>query len=149
MSTASEPLAPVNGAHRRGLVLMLVVFVLGLVCGAALSVIAIRSVLPARPSSFPRHAGPLGAGDPGFEGMAEHLGLSEEQRRQVRQELDSTRLEVHRLLDESGERIRALLDEDQRRRFDEMRRRHHVAPRLRGPGPPPAEPEEEGPPPAP
>jgi len=120
MSSTEEMHAPVNGSRRRGLTLMLVVFVLGLVCGSALSVIVIRSVLPASPM-LPRHAGAFGAGDPGFEHMAEQLGLNEEQRRRMREELDGTRLEVHRLLEESGERIRSLLDEEQRRKFDEMR----------------------------
>jgi hypothetical protein len=95
---------------RKGLALTLVVFALGLVCGAALAVIVIRSVLPPGPRA--RRAPP----DVRFERMAE-------QRAQVRAELDGTREQMDRLLRDSAERIRAVLDEDQQRRFDEMRRR--------------------------
>jgi Spy/CpxP family protein refolding chaperone len=58
-----------------------------------------------------------------FERMAEQLDLDQTQRAQVRAELDGTREQMDRLLRDSAERIRAVLDEDQQRRFDEMRRR--------------------------
>jgi hypothetical protein len=134
MSAAGDALPVGNGTRRRGLALMLVVFVLGLVCGAALSVIVIRSVMPDRPWIGSRAVG-LGPGGPGFERMAERLGLTDEQRRLVHAELENTRREVHRLVRESGDRIRAVLDEDQARRFEEMRR--HAGPRRRRPGPGP------------
>ena len=113
-----------SDSSRKGLALALVVFALGIVCGAALAVIVIRSVVPLGPRA--RRAPP----DVRFERMAEQLDLDEAQRAQVRAELDGTREQMDRLLHDSAERIRAVLDEDQRRRFDEMRRRD--GPRRRG-----------------
>jgi len=122
MSGSDAPLDGLGaGSPRRGLALMLVVFVLGIVCGAALAVIVIRSVIPPRPG--PRFAGGPPRAEQRFERMAERLDLNDGQRVQVRAELDATRQSMDRLLRESAERIRAVLDEDQRRRFDEMRPR--------------------------
>ncbi len=56
-----------NGSRRRGLLLVGVVFILGLVCGSALTVIGVRTVLPVFPdrhrSRGRRHGSNPRAGD--------------------------------------------------------------------------------------
>lgn len=120
-----------NGSRRRGLLLVGVVFLLGLVCGSALTVIGVRTVVP----RFPDRPG---AGRPhiarGMEGLVMRLDLDAEQRTQIREIFERNRGEIHRILEESGAEIRAILTEEQREKFDEMRRqRRPPMGRRRGP----------------
>jgi len=121
-----------NGSRRRGLVLVLVVFILGLVCGAALTIIGVRSVAP-RP--FQGHPdGRRGEMRRGFEHMAEELGLDEDQRRAIREIFERSRREMQEVTRESGEEIREILTEEQREQFDRMRERRGPPNRRRRPG---------------
>ena len=131
-----------NGSRRRGLVLVLVVFILGLVCGAALTIIGMRSVAPRR---FPGHP----EGRPaemrrGFERMTDELGLDRDQRRAIREIFEGSRGESQEITRESGEQIREILTEDQREKFDRLRERRGPPMRRRRPGrerPPAPDPE--------
>jgi Spy/CpxP family protein refolding chaperone len=119
-----------NGSRRRGLLLVGVVFLLGLVCGSALTVIGVRTVLP----RFPDRPG---GGPPpmarGMERLVMQLDLDAEQRAEIREIFERNRGEIHRILRESGAEIRAVLTEEQREKFDELRRQRRPMRRPRGP----------------
>jgi Spy/CpxP family protein refolding chaperone len=120
-----------NGSRRRGLLLVGVVFLLGLVCGSALTVIGVRTVLPGFPPGRPGGEPPPMAR--GMEGLVMRLDLDAEQRTQIREIFERNRGEIHRILRESGAEIRAILTEEQREKFDEMRRHRRPMRRRRGP----------------
>ena len=130
----------VNGSRRQGLLLIGVVFLLGLVCGSALTVIGVRTVLPQR---LHRIGGPPPTD--GAERILRRLDLEPGQRRQVAEILERRGEEIHQIFQESGNEIREILTEEQQGKFDEMRRRHERGPmRRRHPGarpehPPPPE----------
>jgi hypothetical protein len=131
--TRQEATVPVeNGSRRRGLVLVLVVFILGLVCGAALTIIGIRSVgprrLPGHPDARPAEM------RRGFDRMNEELGLDQDQRIAVREIFERSRGEIRKITRESGEEIREILTEEQRTKFDRMRDRRGAPGRHRQPG---------------
>lgn len=131
--TRQEATVPVeNGSRRRGLVLVLVVFILGLVCGAALTIIGVRSVGPRR---FPGHPdGRPAEMRGGFDRMNEELGLNEDQRIAVREIFERSRGEIRQITRESGEEVREILTEEQREKFDRMRDRRGAPGRHRQPG---------------
>jgi Spy/CpxP family protein refolding chaperone len=133
MSGPDAAIPAENGSRRRGLVLVLVVFVLGLVCGAALTIIGIRSVGP-RPFATPPDGPPRGEMRRGFERMSVELGLTEDQQREIRAIFERSREEIHEITRESGDAIRELLTEEQRAKFDEMRRHRRPMGGRRGPG---------------
>jgi hypothetical protein len=120
-----------NDSRRRGLVLVLVIFILGLVCGAALTIIGIRSVGPGRPVGYPD-------GRPvemrrGFERMTEELGLNEDQRVAIREIFERSRKQIGEITRVSGDQIREILTEEQRQKFDRMRDRRGRPGRHRRP----------------
>ncbi|HXV77045.1 MAG TPA: hypothetical protein VD788_12080 [Candidatus Polarisedimenticolaceae bacterium] len=146
MSDPVDSLAVDDRARRRGVTLMLVVFVLGLVCGAALSIITVRSVLPrpvARPAFDDRPGDGRPVAGPGarFERMAERLDLDEEQRVRVREILRRSRQEIRDVFETSRQEIIEVLDEEQREEFERMRtseqRRRRPGGRRGHPDPPP------------
>jgi uncharacterized membrane protein len=131
--TRQDASVPVeNGSRRRGLVLVLVVFILGLVCGAALTIIGVRSLTPRRLAGHPD--GRRGEIRRGFEHMAGELGMDEDQRRAVREVFERSRREMQEISRESGEEIREILTEEQREQFDRMRERRRSPNRRRRPG---------------
>lgn len=131
--TRQDATMPVeNGSRRRGMILVLVVFILGLVCGAALTIIGIRSVGPRRLAGQPD-------GRPvemrrGFEHMADELGLDEDQRVAIREIFDRSRIEMRKVTRESSQEIREILTEEQRQKFDRLRERRGGPGRHRRPG---------------
>ena len=132
MSRQDESMPVENGSRRRGMVLVLVVFILGLVCGAALTIIGIRSVGPRRPPGGPD--GRPAEMRRGFERMAELLDLSDDQRRAIREIFQRSREEMRQITKDSGEEIRELLTEEQREKFDQMRERRGATEHRRRPG---------------
>ena len=127
----SEPTlsGAVNGSRRRGLLLVAVVFLLGLVCGSALTVIGVRSAMPGFPERRGDRHPPMARG---MERLVMQLNLDAQQRAQMHEIFDRSRGEVHRVLEKSGAEIRAILTEEQREVFDEMRRQRRPARRRRG-----------------
>ena len=97
----------------RGILLLCVVFVLGLVCGGALLHIG-QHTIDFR-SRWPKHH--EGRDHP-FRHMARELELDEEQAEQVHEILQRSRTGVHSLLDEAHAEIRALLRPDQIERLE-------------------------------
>jgi len=154
MTRTGDSVPVENGSRRKGVLLILVVFILGLICGSALTVIGARSVMR-RPFLVPEGPRP---GTRGVERLAEELNLGDDQRRQVREVMARSQEEIRRVFEESRGEIREILTQEQREKFDEMRRER--GPRMRrsrpgrgfgrGPrpeGPPPPPPaEEESPP---
>jgi hypothetical protein len=154
MTRTGESVPVENGSKRKGILLILVVFILGLICGSALTVIGARSVTR-RPLPVPDGPRP---GNRGIERLVEELDLDDDQRRKVREVMTRSQEQIRRVFDESRAEIRELLTEEQRDRFDEMRRERGPRKHRRGPdrgfgrgprpeGPPPPPPaEEESPP---
>jgi Spy/CpxP family protein refolding chaperone len=100
----------------RGPLAVITVFALGVVFGAALTVVLMRVV-----------AGPHPFGRPGFDGgghlarMARDLDLDAQQEQQFRRILERSHRGVREILDHTHEEIRALLRPDQREKFDRLR----------------------------
>jgi hypothetical protein len=127
----------------RGVLLLGVVFVLGLVCGAALFYTGQRSmgVWTLRTSPPPMRYGRM------FHHIARQLDMDEEQMEKMREVLDRSHTEVRSVLDEAHAELRSMLRPDQLERFDELhagRHGHGPGPfggpprgRRRGPPPPP------------
>jgi uncharacterized membrane protein len=132
MSRQDDTMPAENGSRRRGMVLVLVVFILGLVCGAALTIIGMRSVGPRRSPGGPD--GRRAEMGRGFERMANELDLSDDQRRAIREIFQRSREEMHQITKDSGEDIRELLTEEQREKFDQMRERRGATEHRRRPG---------------
>jgi hypothetical protein len=112
-------------SRRHGLLLLAVVFLLGLVCGAAVfatvdRIIDIRQ--PPRPPEGPdRHLGRL----------ARELDLDEDQKQRMREILGESRLRMHAVMRETREELRQVLRPDQLEKFDELQRRRPFGPRGR------------------
>jgi len=107
-------------------VLLVAVFVLGAVCGAALFYLGQRSVQPAH-----RLAG--GPPDHPMARMTRELGLDPEQQAAIREILDEQRAQLGAFLEGSREKIREVLRPEQQELFDTMR----PADPARPAGPPP------------
>lgn len=139
-------------ARRTGALLLVAVFLLGLVCGAALLFLGQRSVGELRrPGARPDR--------PGIEHRSGHLlrelDLDEGQREKVLEIMREDRQKIHAILEETRLEIRALLGPEQQEIFDRMRpegpgfgrgrmggRRgfRHAPPEAPGPGPEPPPP---------
>lgn len=120
-----------------GLILIAVVFLLGMVCGASLFYLGQRSVLgrqAIRPLQSRGFGGPPGGEHPerAIERLSTELGLDPEQRQQIAAVLRESRMRVHQLVEESHAEIGELLTEEQKKRLDELLPRR----RMRGKGPP-------------
>ncbi len=106
----------------KGLLLVGAVFLLGLVCGSAATVIGVRTVAPFRPGAVPPHErrgpGPGPGGGP--DRLLMQLDLDPEQRDRIEQVLERRRDEVHRIFEDSRREVRELLTEEQRVEFDRM-----------------------------
>jgi Spy/CpxP family protein refolding chaperone len=125
----------------RGALLLGVVFVLGLVCGAALFYTGQRSVgfWTHDPSPPPmRH-------ERMFRHIARQLDMDEEQVEKMREVLDRSHTEVRAVLEDAHAELRSMLRPDQLERFDELHAGRHEPghrpfggpPRGRRRGPPP------------
>ncbi|MEW5855721.1 MAG: hypothetical protein AB2A00_43500 [Myxococcota bacterium] len=133
--------------------LLLAVFASGVVGGAMLTRF-VSAPHPPRHDGHPRRPGPGGPGGPPgppqparIAEMFQHqLQLDEQQTRVVAQAIEESQAETQRVFEEvrprveqsvqrSRERIRAVLNEDQRKRFDEMNAEmeRHRPPGRRGP----------------
>jgi len=134
--------------NRRAAFYLIVVFVLGVALGILGNQLAGRWELFRRyPRSYER--GPRG----GPEWLSRELGLSAEQQRQLETILDETgkqfqqvrqrvREDYERVRQQSGERIRAILTEEQRTKFEELLRRMEAERLRRGRSPSPPFPPE-------
>jgi len=116
-----------GGNTSRGVALLLVIFVLGMVAGGATFYLGQRSVDRPAPRQGPGGAPPLHP----LARLARDLDLDEEQRREIRSLMDRHRTELSELLEQSRLEIRDVLTEEQRETFDRMRPPDH------GPGPHP------------
>ena len=128
---AQESLRP------RAVFLVLVVFALGLVAGAAIWFLAGRVIAH---RAWRGHGGP---GGPPLEHLSRELKLDSEQRRKVEAIFERHRARFREILDDAHREIREILRPDQRERFDSLLPQH--------PGPwdeggPPGPPEGPGPP---
>jgi len=112
-----EAIAPTRRSG--GTLAVLGVFVLGLVCGAALffaaARLAERRALPFVPRLEER------GGRMAIAHMVRELDLDAAQREQVRAVIERSRGEVADVLERSRAEIRALLRPDQQEKFDRMR----------------------------
>jgi uncharacterized membrane protein len=123
-----------------GLLLIGVVFVLGMVCGASLFYLGQASVRRDGPGPLdgppPPRAGRPNVGAPAGEQsmmrMFGELDLTPEQRERIQHIMRHSRGEVREVVERSREEIRALLDDGQREAFDRMRS-DMMAPRGRRP----------------
>ena len=121
-------MAEIDPRPRRATGVMLIgtVFLIGMVCGAALFYLGQASV-GGRGGERGRPFAPTpGSGDPMMR-MFEELDLSAEQAAEIREILRGSRGEVRQLIEQSREEIRGLLDEEQRDAFDRL------GPGMRGP----------------
>jgi Spy/CpxP family protein refolding chaperone len=130
------------GRPSKGIFAVALVFALGVVFGAALSVVLLRLhggfQLPIGPRGGPHFGrGPIGR-------MVRELDLDADQRRRIVAIIERSHGSIQQTLDETHREIRAILRPDQQQRFDRMR-----PPRMPMPhgGPPP--PGDDGPPPPP
>lgn len=136
-----------NPARTKGLALIAVVFLIGMICGASLFYLGQRSVRGI-PGDRAQNDG-VGEPRPGVprlgpsERMYGHLDLDAEQRDAVASVLRESRARMHRLLEESRAEIRNLLTEEQQEKFDRLRpprRGRRRPPWGKGPpSPPPGE----------
>jgi Spy/CpxP family protein refolding chaperone len=127
---AEAPTAPRRSA---GLLAVTGVFLLGLVCGAALF-FAGTEVLHAR-AFFGRRGGDR-EGRVAIARMVREIGLDAQQQEQVRAVIERTREKVREGLEQSRAEIRSLLRPDQQEKFDRWRPARPRFPRG-GPGRPP------------
>jgi len=100
-------------SRTKGYLLLGVVFVLGLICGAALFYTGQRSVTPRGPEGHP-------PGRP-LDRMSRELNLDPDQRRAIREILDGQRIRFDEVLEDSREAIREVLSPSQQQQFDALR----------------------------
>ena len=127
-----EPVAP--PARAQGLLLLGVVFLLGLVCGAALLHLGERAFGFPRWRGFGLHARHEGLA---LERLSEDLKLDADQKRRLGEILHERRERMEKFLEESRAEMRALLRPDQQGLFDGLHGRHpHGRPDREEPVPP-------------
>jgi len=121
---------------------VVVVFALGTIFGAALTVILLH-LHGGMPMPFgPREAAMHGPHGPHAEDRAvidrieTELSLDDAQRREIQTILDGAHAQIHGTLEETHRKIRALLRPDQQEKFDKMRPPDMPFPH-RGGAPPP------------
>ena len=129
-----------NPARTRGLLLLGVVFVLGMVCGATLFYLGQRSMLLPLRGFGPggRHSGA------GLERLTRELNLNGEQQKKIEEILAGRRARMQQFLEQGQSEIRDVLRPDQQRIFDALPH-DRAGRRGRRTGPPP-EPPPDGPP---
>ena len=138
-----EPAA--SPTRTRGLLLLGVVFVLGMVCGATLFYLGQRSMLP------PRAFGPDGPhSGAGLDRLTRDLNLDPEQRKKIEAILEGRRARMQQFLEQGRSEIRDILRPDQQKTFDALPHDHGGRHGWRA-GPPPEPPPDgtPGPPPGP
>lgn len=99
---------------RRGILLLLSVFLLGMICGAALLVVGHQFV-----NVYPCD-GRSGC-DPCLDWFADEFGLDAQQKVEVQMILETHREEMITSFERIREAIRAVLNVEQQKKFDEMR----------------------------
>ena len=107
-------------ARLRAVLVLVLTFVAGLVCGAAVLRIGARAF---GPPGFPGDRA-RGVDRRPMDHLARALDLDEAQRAQIRGLLGDQRERMEALLEESRQEIRNVLRPDQRERFDRMRPEH-------------------------
>jgi len=129
----------------KGMFAVALVFALGVVFGAALSVVLLRlhGDFPRPVGSFGRHSVGLHGGRGPLGRLARDLKLDRDQQTKIEAILERTHGAIQESLEETHREIRAILRPDQQARFDRMRPAR--LPFLRGGAPPP----DEAPPPHP
>jgi Spy/CpxP family protein refolding chaperone len=133
------------GSERtRGLFLLGVVFLLGMVCGAALFYLGQRSMMPPRLAGQWRDGPHPGAG---LERLSRELDLDPDQRRKIEEILAERRSRMQKFVADGRSEIRDILRPEQQKIFDAM---PHDRPGRHGwrPGPAPDD-QLPGPPPGP
>jgi hypothetical protein len=111
-----------------GLLAVLAVFILGVICGAALLFAGLHLLPgPARAGLFMRHEEPLARID-------RELDLDAEQRKEIHAVMERSHARINEILEQSHKEIQGLLRPDQREKFN-----RHVRPRRAGPPPGPEE----------
>ncbi|HEX4824064.1 MAG TPA: hypothetical protein VFV19_07105 [Candidatus Polarisedimenticolaceae bacterium] len=118
---------------------VVVVFALGTIFGAALTVILLH-LRGGMPMPFGHHGGvhgPRAEADAMVEHMEHELGLNEAQRARIKEILDDAHDRVHQTLEETHKKIRALLTPEQQEKFDAMRPPELPFPHRGGAPPPP------------
>ncbi len=113
-----------RATRTRGVLAVVLIFVLGVVTGAAVLVLVERTTRLGFPP--PRREPPMHA-------MTRELGLDAAQAAEIRRILHRDRTRIHAILEESRQEIRAILTPEQQRRFDALHpgRPHEM---LHGPG---------------
>ena len=132
---------PIDPPRSRGVLLVAVIFLLGLLSGAAGFYVGQRSIFPPRFGWGGARAGG------GLDHLTRELKLDAEQRRKIEAILDGRRARMQQFLEEGRSEIRAVLTPDQQAIFDKMPHDHGGRHGWR-PEPPPGEPPP-GPPPGP
>jgi hypothetical protein len=143
-STAAATIRP-RSAKSKGVLLLGLVFLLGMICGGALFFLGARSVLPPPHGGRPPFGDRRGGMHP-LQGLKQELQLDAEQEERVSAILLETRQEIRAALEDSRADIRAVLRPDQQDRFDTMRPHHRRGRGPRGhfpPDPPPPPPPDE------
>jgi hypothetical protein len=136
----------------QGKLLVLAVFIVGIATGVfSANLYRSRVVQPAKAAeNRPEdHASPQDRARQGFERMANYLGLDQTQRAQIQKITEETRNQFRDLREKtepqfkaieesSRDKVMAVLNEDQRRKYTEFRETHPGpgGPRGRGPRPP-------------
>lgn len=124
-------------ARARGILAVGVVFALGAVFGAALSLALVRLGSDEPPFPGPR---PGGEGRMPIARMARELDLDEGQREKVGEILERSHAKVREILEQSRRDIRGVLRPDQQERLDQIRPPWSPRfPRRGRPEPPPEE----------
>ncbi|MDH3283209.1 MAG: periplasmic heavy metal sensor [Acidobacteriota bacterium] len=138
---------PAASPRKKGLLLLFTIFLIGLICGAALLFMGAR--LAGHLHGW--RMGPIEHRPPDPIGhLTRELDLDADQIERAREILDQSRREMHEALEQTHAELLELLTPEQRERFDRLRSRHRRGrggghgmgrpPHLRPPPPPPLPP---------
>jgi Spy/CpxP family protein refolding chaperone len=140
-----EPTDPIDPPDRsRGVLIAAVIFLLGLLSGAAGFYLGQRSFFPPR-FGWGGPGGPHPGG--GLERLTRELKLDADQRRKIETILDGRRGRMQQFLEEGRAEIRAVLTPEQQAIFDKMPHDHGGRHGWRSDAPPDGPPPPGGPPP--